>query len=244
MQHASIIPECDRPRSPCKPAGELRLDLKIKQVFQQRLTFLLCPPCKPDSVPRVDIERLSPGLRVRADNRVFGNEFSLGLFGRRIREPVFARLRHGRLGRGIDRFQTPQYLLQTGGKRLEGGVTAGKKSISAKGRKFAGNEHRRSGRLLQVSRIGVPDATKIMPLLWQFQYGNNQRIIGQPLHERVFDDLAESLGERHECGGIERLVAKKYDAMLQPDSTDSRNRVVVGRLVQINPGYFGTHATR
>src|SRR5882762_2381924 len=75
---AAVVPERERAHAPAEPAGELGTHLVPIEELQQRRALLLGQVLEAHGVADVYVERLAPGLRMGANDRVLGHE----LFGR------------------------------------------------------------------------------------------------------------------------------------------------------------------
>src|SRR4029079_10177668 len=64
--------------------------------------------------------------------------------------------------------------------------------------------------------------------------------VGETLHERVLDRLAEPPGEGEEARRRQVLRAKEDDELLQPGPTDGRDRLVTQVLREIDAGDLST----
>src|SRR6266581_8910478 len=88
---AAVVPERERAGAPLEAAGEFRLHLVAEQELQQRRALFLGHAGKARGVRGVDIQRLAPGLRMRAHHGVL-REVVLA-FAALFLDTVFARAR-------------------------------------------------------------------------------------------------------------------------------------------------------
>src|SRR5256885_6737933 len=74
VQGGAIVPEGERARRPAEAAGEFRPHLMTEKEIEQRRALRLAHPLEASGVRNVDVERLAPGFRMRADDRMLGEK--------------------------------------------------------------------------------------------------------------------------------------------------------------------------
>ena len=94
------------------------------------------------------------------------------------------------------------------------------------------------GGLVQIRRVGVPQPAEIDLLVLELDHRRDLRKALEPLHERIFDRLAEAAREREELRGLERLVAEEDDEVFEPGGADRRDRLVAHVSAEIDPENF------
>ena len=111
----------------------------------------------------VDVERLAPGLRVRAHDRDARRVTPTSAAGAAVADRGPPRLRHVGEGRAVDRGQAVEHPLQAGRERVVGRVHVREHRVAAVRRNLAGDQHRGHRRALEVHGVAVPDAAEVRP---------------------------------------------------------------------------------
>src|SRR6185369_13243298 len=90
--HAAVVPERERADAPLEAAGEFRLHLVLEQESEERDALVFGHPFEARSVGDVYVQRLAPGLRVRAHYGMLRSEFLGG--ARLFLDPILTSARH------------------------------------------------------------------------------------------------------------------------------------------------------
>src|SRR5713101_3840895 len=95
-------------------------------------------------------------------------------------------------------------------------------------RYLAREQHRGHRRLVEVSRIRVPDAAEIDLLVLELLHFDDLREARDALDEGILDRPADAARERHEGPGRERLVAEEDHQVLEPGIANFR-KIFIGK---------------
>src|SRR5713101_4902973 len=95
----AVVPKGERSGRPAKATGEFRPHLVAEEKIEERRAFRLAHAFETNRVGGIDIERLAPGLRMRANHRMFCKEVLARLPARARADAVLARARNVGLGR-------------------------------------------------------------------------------------------------------------------------------------------------
>src|SRR5678815_3793959 len=129
---ATIIPKCKRAGMPHETARELRFNLMPEKIIEEASAFLFGPIPEVRGVADVHVERLAPGLRMRADDWMLAYQrFVLHSGGT---QRVLARLRSVCLERAVDSNHALERALETRGERLVSQVLVRENGVPAIGR--------------------------------------------------------------------------------------------------------------
>ena len=219
LSHSAI-----EPGLPAEAAGEFGPHRMLKQIVQQRRAFLGGHVLEAQRVPAIDIQRLAAGLGMRAHHRMLGDVFLLRFRLAAVLDAVLARARHIGLRGRIHRDEAVEHALHALGERLVGEIHVGEQRVAAARRRLARDQHRRHGRAFEIGRIRVPEPAEIDLLVLELDHGRDLRKSVEPLHEWIFDRLAEASCDTQEFLRRQRLAAKEHHAVLQPRGADRSDR--------------------
>jgi hypothetical protein len=90
----------------------------------------------------------------------------------------------------------------------------------------------------------VPYAAEVVLLVLLLQDGDDLRSIRQPLHEGIFDGLAEAPAEGEELGRRQALVPEEDDEVLEPGAAERPDRFLAGVPRKIDAGDLGAERAR
>ena len=89
-------------------------------------------------------------------------------------------------------------------QRLVGEIHVGEQRVAAARRRLARDQHRRHRRAFEIGRVRVPQPAEIDLLVLELDHRRDLRKSVEPLHERIFDRLAEAAAR---AAGIARASA-------------------------------------
>src|SRR5262249_10302978 len=95
---------------------------------------------------------------------------------------------------------------------------------------------RRHGRRLQIRRVGMPDAAEVYLLVLELLDLDDLRKALDAFDEGIFDHLAKTLGDCEELRRRQILIAKEDDEMVEPNTADFRDGLVVEGAREIDAG--------
>ncbi len=227
---AAIVPDDDVALAPPVSILTLGLDHGARQLVDHRVALGRIEPVDPENFPRIEVERLALGLRMRANDRmedglpvaVFLVQERGGLAASAVRE-------------GAQPAVEP--LLQTIRQGLVGGVHAGEQSVAAAARNGQRVELRRLERLLVVGAVGMPalGAAAIDRHVERAVRGElvdaeqgDLRIVRMARHlRRVRGHEAEATTIGQEVGDLELLTGHHDHVVIEPRAIDPGEARVV-----------------
>ena len=232
MLKAAIIPKRDGARRPRKAAGEFRLCRVFEEILQKRLALFLRHPFEIMRRRDVNVERLSPGLRMRADDRMLYRRHRGQLFRRQGRAFLFGVILPGAADQEL-RLQAVDPVLCRLRKRFVCRVHVVEQRVAPRWRDLQCVQQRPQTRHVRVREIGVPapsggietDEGAIRRLLvGDFQ---NFRVIRQ---QELIVDVAGKIAE----------PAAEGDMLRRRDFLIAEYEYLIGemRLMNFREGHF------
>src|SRR5712664_4139204 len=105
-------------------------------------------------------------------------------------------------------------------------------------RHLAREQHRGHRRLVQISRVRVPDAAEIDLLVLELLHFDHLRKAGDALDEGILDRLADTSREGHELLRAKPLLAEEDHQVLEPGIANFRKIFIGKGARQVNPVNF------
>ena len=171
----------------------------------------------------VDVQRLAPGLRVRAHDGMLGDEVLA-----RPRPTRWSRMRSSRVfetSASAELFTASQAVEHLAASPGESASYAAYMLANIVSPPYGGTSRAssivRHRRALEVHGVAVPDAAEVHRLVRQLRHRDDLRVAVDALHERVLAPARRcGAANARNASGIEVLVAEEDDEVLEPDATD------------------------
>src|SRR6185312_11766741 len=224
MLGAAVVPDREGARGPAHPAGELGPRLVSLQEVDERAALVLAHVLEADRVASAHVQRLAPGVGMRAHRGMLGFVLVgvLGVLDLHAADgAVHLAAATPVLEAGaVHADQAPEEAPHALGERVVRGMRARKEGIAPVRGCLDRLEKRGERRLREIGGVGMPVAAEIRGLLLFLHHLEDVWVALQAGDKWIEAGLAKAAAHAHQVGSLERLVAKHEHRVAQKRAMD------------------------